>query len=1235
MRRSFLFLLLASPVLASAQTGTNNTCATAHELEVFSGNIQQTLIPVDGRWFANAVPAPTTACSGSNPTKSAWYKFTATATQHWIRTDGQGTDDAGMEVFSGGCGNLTSIGCFPPNGATPALTGLTVGGTYHLRVVMINPDYCQPNPQLCQVWIAVVSAPVNDECSGAIDLPVITDAMVTWPAKEISSLGATPSQAACSGGADDDVWYRFTATHTTHLLGTKDLTIAAQDNVYQWFSGTCGNLTSLVCDQPMAAGLTPGTSYYIRAHSNANTALTTMRVLANVYAPAPNDECAGALPIEVSLLGEEPKAAWVSTVHGTASTVPCGPQPHDVWLSFTAPGPVVTAAVYGPASAHLALFSGSCGSLTCIHQANANDEVTFSGLTPGTTYYMKVGTNLINRGNLRVYVFEPAMNAACADAVLLEVQNDDPVYTLGNTYNATERAWYRFIATGPHMIVEGATTAGEYPTTAKVYSGACGAQTMVAQSASIAIPLVLTGLTAGQEYHIMMDPQNPVAFRIAVRGPLANDECAGAIELPFSTLEDFPSIVQESNMLAANGTGACLATRDLWYRFTAAHSSAGFVTPDASGTTELFTGGCGSLTSLGCESNTIAAQFSGLEPGTEYHIRFSTTAVIHAPMLFDQPVNDEPGGALPAPFGSRFAIPAVAYSSYGSSQSMPSHCAGYVPDTDTWYTFTATAGAHSVLAILHNGYFTEDQFGTNLYTRIEVYDTLSTDPAVLAANLISCGDSPRVLTGLTIGKQYLYRVYTYGLFATNKARGFITAVTDADNDDAGGALLLAYTDTYSAWFNTTGATQSMPGADCLVDDTADDDIWFKFVATNATARLVVGDGTADVTIELFSGTPGNLTSIACDGNILELPVLTAGQTYHARVYSRNNATPVSGRMGLIATPSLTANSCVDEDCLGPVLVPNPGIEQGAECLIHLSEVGAIQGLGTQLAPGWPRMQHGSSDAFHSCAPFNSELENPGRRIGQRSVLSRSGKAMGGFIATGHNINPYYFEYLQAPLSEPLVPGEAYLVSFHVAPATPNVQCVSGLGAALSEGPLVVSGYHTPIAVDPDVLEPGLICEPQWTNICGVVVPGTPVDHITIGLFRTRREGISAGNTNQYSFYYVDDVVVARVNDPSCITSIGDVPPDEFGQSEQREGLRLYPNPANELVNIVADPSLFGQRAVIEVFDMRGTRVHAEEVAWFGAVQPVDLSGDLKEGLYLVMVRVEGQAPKAARLVVKR
>ena len=1243
MRRSFLLATLLAPVLGLSQTGTNSSCSTAIVLPVAPSNVQLALLPVDGRWFANAVPEPITECSGNAQATTAWFSFTATATKHWIRTDDQGTDDARMEVFSGGCGNLSSIGCFPANGAMPALTGLTVGANYHFRVQMSNQGFCQSNPDYCQVWIGVVSAPVNDECAGAIALTVVPPTAVAWPSTEISSLGATRSQVACTVGADDDVWYRFTATENKHMLGTTSLSDVVQTNVYEWFSGTCGNLTSLACNASVATGLTPGTQYYIRAHSESEDAAVTLRVAADVFAPAMNDECAGALPIAVTMAGEDPHVVTVSTKHASGSSVPCATTAHDVWLSFTAPSTEVVVATDAPGTVVHSLYSGPCGALICQSAGDNDPEVTFTGLTAGSTYYLKVGTTVTNRATMRVYVFAPQPNAACADAIELQVQSDPIDLTAGHTYAGSEQAWYRFMATGPRALVEGYATSGDYPIHVYVEGGSCGSPSNVGQSVDISTPLLLTTLVTGQQYYIRVDPQEPGAFRIAVRAPLVNDDCAGAIELPFSTPADVLNVERVSSSTAANGMGGCNIQKDVWYRFTALHASAAFMVVDVGApsaeTIELFEGACGALTSLGCISNSVKTNFTGLVPGTEYHIRWSCSQVTnYRPMLFDRPVNDEPGAPLPAPVGSTFVQPGAQYWSNGASQSMATNCPGGVPDDDTWFIFTASATQHVVRVLQRNKFYEEEPTAGGSYY-IEVFDTLSIDPAVLNTNQIGCGSGTVPLAGLTIGKQYLYRVYT-GTSAQSGFCGFATWYTDSDNDDPDGAHPLPYGTDYAAYFTTSNATQTLPGADCQVDDFADDDIWFSFVAAATAARLVVGDATADVTIELFSGTPGNLTSVACDGNILELPSLTIGQTYYARVYSWGNAVAASGHIGLFTTPSLTSNGCVEETCLGPVLVPNPGIEQDAgTCPIHIAEIPV--GYGAQLAPGWPRMQSGSSDALHSCAYAGAKMENPG--IGPQGLvgetpttLSRSGKGMGAFFATGSSLGgvPDYFEYAQARLSEALVPGEPYLVSFHVAGHRREAQqCISGLGAALSEGPLV-SGYYEPIQVRPDVLEEEFICGGAWTNICGIVIPTSPVDHITIGNFRSRAEGCTGNSPGSISYFFLDDVVVARVTDPSCITSIGDVAPLEESNAEG-DALRVYPNPANELLNIVADPSLFGQRAVIEVFDGTGSRVHAEQVSYFNALQPLDLSQDWKEGLYLVMVRVEGQSPKASRVVVKR
>ncbi len=98
-------------------------------------------------------------------------------------------------------------------------------------------------------------------------------------------------------------------------------------------------------------------------------------------------------------------------------------------------------------------------------------------------------------------------------------------------------------------------------------------------------------------------------------------------------------------------------------------------------------------------------------------------------------------------------------------------------------------------------------------------------------------------------------------------------------------------------------------------------------------------------------------------------------------------------------------------------------------------------------------------------------------------------------------------------------------------------------------------------------------------------------------------------------------------DPSSGISTGISAPDDAVI------LTAFPNPAHDRVNIVCGADLFGKRGVIEVFDATGKRVQAEQVASLKVLQELELSSSWKEGLYLVMVRVEGQAPRSARLVV--
>jgi hypothetical protein len=879
-------------------------------------------------------------------------------------------------------------------------------------------------------------------------------------------------------------------------------------------------------------------------------------------------------------------------------------------------------------------------------------SVQFDGLTVGDTYYLKIGTNATRRNSM-VWVFAPPANDECADAIGLPVQAGSVEETEYSTYGATQSmpatcggtpkdVWFHFTAPGARLLVDLHRAITPTSLSVEVFSGNCGGLTSILCQSVTNGPASITGLTPGMEYYMRVYAgSTQTGFRIAVHTLAINDECDGAVQLPFMDLADYDSVMPVDNVNATDGTGSCGAYRDLWYRFTAEHANAAFVAPVINGNgtgIELLSGTCGALTSITCltDMTNVRAHFTGLTVGTPYYIRLSTLATnSFKPLLFDQNANDNITGALDVPIaGSTFAQPLLESQDYAATTSLGHWCgAAADPDDDTWFHFTATGAAHTITATPLNIRFSEPDLSYT-HLRIQAFDTLSTDSAVLAANMIGCGEDLLNASGLLAGHDYWYRVYTYGS-GTAQRCAFTTGVGSGNNDDATGAMTLFYGTDYSATFNTQNATQSQPGANCSVADFADDDIWFKFVASPSPARIVVGYHTADVTLELFSGTPGNLTSIACSDNILVLPTLTAGQTYYARLYSWRDAIPATGRIGLFITPSLTANSCVDETCLDPVLLENPSIEQGENCLVMTTDIAATDGLGTMVAPGWPRLQGGSSDGHSSCAGYGSfnEVPNQGGSATPDRVLSRSGKGMGGLYMKDDG-GFSYSEYLQAQLTEPLIPGEPYLVSFFAAIVPGGHVCLNGLGAALSQGPIVAQGYGA-LSMQPQVEHEEVICTPEWVNICGIVVPDRPVDHITIGTFRGQGEYLSIGNTANSSYYFIDDVVVAHIVDANCITGIGDVTPLDEDATGGSDNLRVHPNPASDRVNIVCGAGLFGKRGVIEVFNVTGQRVHAEEVPFLSALQPLELPLEWKEGLYVVMVRVEGQAPKSARLVLRR
>lgn len=166
-----------------------------------------------------------------------------------------------------------------------------------------------------------------------------------------------------------------------------------------------------------------------------------------------------------------------------------------------------------------------------------------------------------------------------------------------------------------------------------------------------------------------------------------------------------------------------------------------------------------------------------------------------------------------------------------------------------------------------------------------------------------CGTTSVTTNHLTPGTTYFIRVFSTGAAPVSQAAGaFNICVTDpvtpppANDDCANAANLSVAQGCSNINGDMAGATASSPALGGLCTGPLAYDVWYRFIAPNVTATVNIGGLGANFLnpgIEVFSGSCGSLTSIACGtGTSLTMTgILTAGTTYYIRIYSRSTPAP--------------------------------------------------------------------------------------------------------------------------------------------------------------------------------------------------------------------------------------------------------------------------------------------------------------------------------------------------------
>jgi len=327
---------------------------------------------------ATAGIAVCTATTPGTPDDDVWFRFQAQAASTKIQVFGGGGYNAVAQLFSDAgitplyCSNAAAVGL----SETIDATGLTPGSFYYVRVY--HSETGNGTTPVFSICVSNASVPpANDNPCGAVALTSATTCTAysdTSANSTTNIINATTTVSngvvapTCSGAGTsvNDVWFKFTATSTTHVVAVTAVTgfdVAVQ--AYSVTSGTCGTsnlvLAPVSCTNAGATGVTEnatlttvvGQEYYVRVYRHpsgiAGTPVSNSQFSICITNPIPactTNSTPANLATNVSIT---PTLTWAQATYAAS---------YDVYLG-TASGPTtLLATTTGIASTSYAITAG-------------------------------------------------------------------------------------------------------------------------------------------------------------------------------------------------------------------------------------------------------------------------------------------------------------------------------------------------------------------------------------------------------------------------------------------------------------------------------------------------------------------------------------------------------------------------------------------------------------------------------------------------------------------------------------------------------------------------------------------------------------------------------------------------------------------------------------------------------------------------------------------------------------
>lgn len=460
----------------------------------------------------------------------------------------------------------------------------------------------------------------NDDCPGALALAV-------GPNGPFSNAGATTSAPPWCFGAGRDLWYRIDVP-AGQLMRMRVCSTSTDAAAVELFTGDCANLRSLVCaldgcapsNLLFGSGGAAGTRYFLRVGGfPSQPARYTIDV--DLVTPAPNDECAGALPLLPGRNGP-----FSNQSSGPSSPRLClAGAVSDVWFQYLpAISGIVTLEVcgvgtFGPV---VELLDGACGnhvSRLCERPLCGRNQPFRVQTVAGRPLLVRVGGMGASIGSFTIDLreFPAPPNDDCANALpLLPGANgpfdisgawlSEPWFPSGGAEGSD--LWFSWLASMDGELLLDLSSPLTRNLHVQSYDGTCAQRTTRTFGSASFDPArpVRIPIRRGQNVLLRAGYSEfvPTSISLSARevpSP-AFDECAQALPLVEGANGPFVDAGATPSGPFACGTEG----RDLWFRYSP-RLAQGDTTIDLcqpsvifSATAEFYTGTCGNLALQQC-----------------------------------------------------------------------------------------------------------------------------------------------------------------------------------------------------------------------------------------------------------------------------------------------------------------------------------------------------------------------------------------------------------------------------------------------------------------------------------------------------------------------------------------------------------------------------------------------------------------------------------------------------------